>query len=172
MIKLISTLSLGSFLMIVFSLIEVPQDTISGTTNKALSADLQQKLTTAVKQEDFDRQDVIAIKQLLYENIEAAEQEDIETYMTTIDKNSPSREQNRMLMEWIFDSYDLNYVIEEYEIVSIADDTARVKIIQTTTKVAGADFKDNRLTGVHILKKTEDQWKFFEIEINNIEYLN
>ena len=172
MIKLISTLSLGSFLMIVFSLIEVPQDTISGTTNKALSADLQQKLTTAVKQEDFDRQDVIAIKQLLYENIEAAEQEDIETYMTTIDKNSPSREQNRMLMEWIFDSYDLNYVIEEYEIVSIADDTARVKIIQTTTKVAGADFKDNRLTGVHILKKTEGQWKFFEIEINNIEYLN
>ena len=172
MIKLISTLSLGSFLMIVFSLIEVPQDTISGTTNKALSADLQQKLATAVKQEDFDRQDVIAIKQLLYENIEAAEQEDIETYMTTIDKNSPSREQNRMLMEWIFDSYDLNYVIEEYEIVSIADDTARVKIIQTTTKVAGADFKDNRLTGVHILKKTEGQWKFFEIEINNIEYLN
>ena len=158
--------------MIGFSLIEVPQHTISSTTNKALSADLQQKLTTAVKQEDFDRQDVIAIKQLLYENIEAAEQEDIETYMTTIDKNSPSREQNRMLMEWIFDSYDLNYVIEEYEIVSIADDTARVKIIQTTTKVAGADFKDNRLTGVHILKKTEDQWKFFEIEINNIEYLN
>ena len=172
MIKLISALSLGGFLMIMFSLIKLPQNVASSTNDGETLAEIQQESTAAVKQTDFDQQDVDAIKTLLSENIEAASQENIEAYMNTIDLDSPNREQNRMLMEWIFNSYDLNYVLDSYEIASIVDDTARVKIVQTTTKIDGADFKDNRLTGVHILKKNNNRWKFFEIEIKNIEYLN
>lgn len=163
-IKFLSTALWGSFFIATFFNIDVPQNTVNGINYKA---------TAATKQAEFEQQEVTAIEKLVDFHIEAANKEDIEAYMSTIHEDSTNREQNRNLMESIFDAYDLNYAVDEYEIVSITEDQAQVKIVQTTTKINGPEFRDNRLTAIHYLQKSnDDRWKFLALKITDIEYLD
>ncbi len=108
-------------------------------------------------------------------NLYYARTEDLNGYMWTLHPDSPVYAETESQMAFLFREYDLVYNIEEWEILSINSDSARVRVLQTTVKVAGPDpFRDNRLEAIHTLRKDADgAWKLYttEIRADSLEYL-
>ena len=120
-----------------------------------------------------ERQDVY---NLIEWNLYYARIEDLNGYMWTLHPDAPGYSETQSQMELMFRAFDLAYTIEEWEIVSIDQNSARVRVVQTTRKLAGDQpFRDNRLEAVHILRKdSEGAWKIYatEIDPNELIFLN
>jgi len=67
-------------------------------------------------------------------------------------------------MEFIFSNYDLEYVLEEVEVIEITGDEAKVYYIQTTRVLQGTGFANMRAEGIHHMKKSGDAWKIIRTE--------
>lgn len=108
-------------------------------------------------------------------NLYYARVEDINGYMWTLHPESPVYRDTETQMAFLFREYDLIYNIEEWEILSINAESARVRVVQTTQKAAGAEpFRDNRLEVIHTLRKdTSGAWKLYATEAreDSLEYL-
>ena len=77
-------------------------------------------------------------------------------------------------MKMIFREFTLSYQLVDYEIISISNNTADIRVTQDTLKVAGElPFRDNRLTAVRTLKKSADgKWKIYYSEMEDVYYYN
>ncbi len=108
-------------------------------------------------------------------NLYYARIEDLNGYMWTLHPDAPGLDETQAQMAMLFQDFDLAYNIEEWEIQSINSQSARVRVVQTTVKIAGPDpFRDNRLEAVHTLRKdSTGAWKIFSTELreDSIEYL-
>lgn len=51
------------------------------------------------------------------------------------------------------------------------DPEAHVRFVQTTTSEGNSDFRDNRTEGTHILRESGDDWKIWNSEREDAEYL-
>lgn len=91
---------------------------------------------------------------------------------STIDPDSPDFEESKRLANLLFKTYDLKYEIESIEIIEQNDTEALVKFVQLTTKLNGPEFKDNRFTGIHTVRKTDNGWKIFATKQLNVKFLN
>jgi len=105
-------------------------------------------------------------------NIEFFNLEDLDGTMSTIHPESPSYKQTEEIVEELFKIYDINSKYEKLEVVKKNDNEAEVNFVQLTTKIKGPEFKNNRLTGKHLLKKYKNSWKIFSTETINVTYLN
>ena len=127
--------------------------------------------STGVSKEERD-----AVYNLIEWNLYYANTEDLNGYMWTLHPESPVYGETESQMGMLFQAYDLNHSIEQWEILSINSQSARVRVVQSTRKVAGADpFRDNRLEAIHTLRKdSEGQWKLYTTEVNqsSLEYLD
>ncbi|MNY48158.1 hypothetical protein D3C86_1834680 [compost metagenome] len=82
---------------------------------------------------------------------------------STIDESSPGYEQNKVIASQIFQAYDLQTVIESSKIIVYTGDEAVLYSVQTTKKLKGPQFQDNRTTMVTTLKKSADgKWKLVQ----------
>ena len=105
-------------------------------------------------------------------NTEYMTKEDISGVETTLDKDNPDFEQSMKMVKLLFDTYDLDYKIESLETVEQNENEAQIKFVQLTTKISGPEFRDNRFTGIHTLKKKSDGWKILSTKQLNIEFLD
>ena len=113
-----------------------------------------------------------AIESVVVLNLKALNEENIEAYMATIDSNSPGFELTKNAIAQSFAIYDLNYVMNKFDVATITDNTAIVKVEQTTTKIKGPQFRNNRMELMHQFNKSNGQWKMFSSQIQKVEYLN
>ncbi len=113
-----------------------------------------------------------AIKDVVYKNTEARNNEDVAAYINTMDKDSRNYDRLEEMMNTIFQTYDLNYQVKDLKVTEIKDDEAKVKFVQITKKVKGPTFRDNRVEGVHTLRKTNGEWKIYDTQITKMDYLN
>ncbi len=113
-----------------------------------------------------------AIQSVLTLNLKALNEENIEAYMATIDPNSPGFELTKNAIAQSFSIYDLNYVMNKFDVTTISDNTAIVTAEQTTTKIRGGQFRNNRMVLIHQLNKSKGEWKMFSSKIQKIEYLD
>ena len=113
--------------------------------------------------------DPVAVVQ---ENIKAMNNEDLDKAMAMIDEQSASYDQTKQMAKKIFELYDLKYELDSLRVITQNDDEARVGCIQTTTKVRGPAFRDNRIDFVHTLRKVEGVWKIYNSKVVKIDYLN
>lgn len=113
-----------------------------------------------------------AVLQTIYDNIDAANQEDIDAYMETIHPDSPAFVNTRQILVSVNDQYDLHYELIDAEVTDISGSKAEVTFTLETTKISGPDFKDNRIKGVMFLRKDGDKWKIFNQVVDDIEYLS
>ena len=116
-----------------------------------------------------EERDVIAA---IDENLAAANAEDIPRYMATIHPESPLYATTEDLLRQINQTYDLSYEVSDLEVLSLSSGEARVAFTLTTRLIDGLAFRDNRVTGVFILRRDNGQWKIYGQEIENIEYLD
>ncbi|PHX55705.1 hypothetical protein CP500_009425 [Tychonema bourrellyi FEM_GT703] len=114
----------------------------------------------------------ISIKSIVLLQIKALNEENIEAYMSTIDPGYRGFEVTKNIQLQIFSQYDLKYVINQFDVISLSSNTAVIRVDQTTTKIRGPQFRNNRLVLIHNLNKSNGQWKMFSSEVQKIEYLN
>lgn len=109
---------------------------------------------------------------LIKANAEFMNKEDLEGVMSTIHPESPSYALTESMAKLIFDRYDLKYEVENIKILEENDKEAKVQFTQVTTKIKGPEFKNNRATGIHLLKMDGESWKIYSTEMTKIDPLN
>ncbi len=109
------------------------------------------------------------LKAAVYANLEASRQEDLETYMYTLHKESPHYEATRELMKNTFANYELDYELNEISVSALKGMTAQVRFSQSTLRISGPEFQDNHVTGIHVLRKDRGKWKIFNTRLINVE---
>ena len=115
-----------------------------------------------------------AVYNLVEWNYYYAQAENLDGYMATLHDSAPGRSSTRDMMKVAMNDFDLEYRILEWELLSIDDDSAKVRVLQLTRKIRGDQpFRDNQLEVVHHLKKASDgQWKIYSSDFKDVEYLN
>lgn len=109
---------------------------------------------------------------LIKANVEYMNKEDLEGVMSTIHPESPSYASTESMAKLIFDRYDLKYEIESIKVLEENDKEAKVQFTQVTRKINGPEFKDNRVTGIHLLKMDGESWKIYSTEMTKLDPLN
>lgn len=92
--------------------------------------------------------------------------------MSTIHPESPNYPAIESMAKLIFQRYDLVYTIESIKVLEENDSEAKVEFTQLTKKTKGPEFKDNRTTGIHTLRKDGDSWKIYSTEMKGIKFLD
>jgi hypothetical protein len=122
------------------------------------------------KQANIDENIAKDILAVIYENIEATKAEDTKRVLSTIHKDSPQRNSTVQGMEYVFKNYDLDYILEEVEVLEITGEDAKVYYVQFTKAIAGQGFSDNRADGIHHMKKENGKWKIYKTENLNANF--
>lgn len=111
------------------------------------------------------------IKHVLQRQLEGTVHEDLNAVLATIDPSSPAYEGTKSVMAQIFTLYDLSYDFKLTDDVKVDKDQASVGFTQTTKKVKGPDFEDNKIEAVAWMKRVNGEWKVSQTVINKIDYL-
>jgi hypothetical protein len=147
----------------------VPKNQFQFTDSQTNTLPRKQKTNLFVADVNSEK---AAIKSVVTLNMKALNEENIEAYMATIDPKSPAFELTKNAIAQSFSIYDLKYVMNNFDVATISGNTAIVKVDQTTTKVRGPQFRNNRMVLMHQFNKSNGQWKMFSSEIQKVEYLN
>jgi hypothetical protein len=117
-------------------------------------------------------QSATEITNVMYRNIYASNDEDIDLYMSTIHSESPGYNDTRAMLDTAFGDYDLSYYMTDVEVLKQTSRQAEVAFVLTTKKIRGPAFRDNRVTGTMILRVEDGVWKIYDQEVDNVEYLD
>jgi len=119
---------------------------------------------TIQKQENIDPKVAAEIIGVLKENIAATQAEDKERVLKTLHKDCPQLNSTIQGMDYVFANFDMQFDLEQIEVLEITGEDAKVYYMQTTRAVHGAGFAPTRATGIHQMKKENGKWKIFKTE--------
>ena len=112
------------------------------------------------------------VVQVVFDNVIAANREDLGAYMATIHPESPGYNATQTTIRSAFSLYDLSYEIFIPEMIEQDKSEALISFVLTTRKVRGAAFQNNRVTGEMTLRKYEGEWMIYDQRVDDIQYLN
>lgn len=127
----------------------------------------------AVEEEiDLPENDREAIEAVVQQNLEATENEDARGVLLTMHEESPGFDEEAITaeLEQLFEHYDLEYELEILD-VRIENDEAEVDFQQTTRSIDNEDFDDNRITGTHIMRRQNGEWRIYDSLVEETELL-
>lgn len=93
-----------------------------------------------------------------------------EPVLNVLHPASPQREKTRRELQRLNRMYDLEHTLEELEVLDQSDSKARVRFVHHT-RAEDPSFRENRYTGIHVLRKHKGIWKIYETRTVDIEYL-
>lgn len=105
-------------------------------------------------------------------NAKYMNEEKFDEAMNTIHKDSPEYPATESMLKQLFDRYDLNYKVVSMKVTEETDLDAKIEFVQITSTLKGPEFKNNKATGVHTLKKDGDSWKIYSTEMTDVQFLN
>lgn len=109
---------------------------------------------------------------VVYQNIKASNEKDINAYVKTMDQTNSDTFNNYKDQQLdTFDKYDLQYNLESADITKRSNDDTLVNFTETIVKKDNSDYKNNRTSGVIHLKNTAGTWKITKIDIKKTENL-
>ena len=124
----------------------------------------EQQQKPIVKQANIDPEVAKEIIGVIKENLDASNDENVEGVLATIHPESPQLKSTKEGMEFVFNSYDLEFIIEDIDVVEIDGDSAKVYYTQSTANTGPQQFADNRTAGFHVMKKSNGKWKIYKTE--------
>ena len=113
-----------------------------------------------------------AILDTVRKQIQALNQRDAETALTYVHPNAPGINQTRVLTKKMVQEFELLYMIQKLNLDSVTGDEAKVNYTEIIQRVSGGDYRSNRVTGVHTLRKDGDTWRLFTNKVLSTEYLD
>ena len=117
-------------------------------------------------------EDDSGITSVVYENMKFAQNEDIENFMATIHDQAPKYASTEKQIKQAFNKYDMKYTMEGVKVIEKSDQNATVKFFQKAEKINGPAFRNYKVVGVHILKKSGGKWKIYSTSIEKLDYLD
>ncbi|MGV8120635.1 MAG: FecR domain-containing protein [Candidatus Xenobiia bacterium LiM19] len=112
-----------------------------------------------------------AILRVLYRNTEALQNRDLKAYMETIDPTCSSYQNTETQSRRLCQQYSLKIELYDVKVREIRGNEAKVEFCQKTVKLAGPEFHNNIITGVHTFRKVAGSWKLSSTKINITRYL-
>ncbi|HWB04390.1 MAG TPA: nuclear transport factor 2 family protein [Verrucomicrobiales bacterium] len=109
-----------------------------------------------------------AVEETVRSQIKALNKEDLDGYMSYMHPDNPTYASTRQQLEDIAEKYDLRYTLEKLERVSVTEDEVKASFVQLTEKVSGPAFSNNRISGVHTLRRDNGKWKIFATTTNSM----
>lgn len=110
-------------------------------------------------------------EQVVRAHVDALNAEDIDAAMSHIE-SGPNYEITRMTNENIFKNYNIRYTVEKVETLEGGRDERKLRVTQTTVKLSGPAFVNNRMTAVWTLRSNwRGTWRIVSTEGRTIEYL-
>jgi len=106
------------------------------------------------KEADVPAADKEKILALINRQAETSNKEDLDGYIATFDPESPDLDQLKEQTKQVFSQYDVKIVIENASIVDYTGTEAVVYFTQTTEKLKGPQYQNNRVHAIVTLKKT------------------
>lgn len=104
-----------------------------------------------------------AISAVLQAYIKSSNEENLSGVLATLDSTSPQFDMNKQVHTQIFNTYDLLFEIESSKIIHYNENEAAIYTVQTSKKIKGPEFQDNRSQMVTLMKKTkEGKWVMVE----------
>jgi hypothetical protein len=119
---------------------------------------------------DTDRQ---AAVDCVRANLAAMEKGDVAAVLATVHPKSAAYRQMPQNVQAITSKYQLTYVLETAEVEQAASDGIKVHFVQVTRKAGGEEeFPDNRIEGVHLLKRDGSTWKIWSTQVRQARTLD
>jgi PBP1b-binding outer membrane lipoprotein LpoB len=116
------------------------------------------------KQANIDPKVEAEIIAVIKENLAATAAKDKERVLKTIHSTSPQLGSTVRGMDYVFANFDMEFNLEEIDVLEVVGDEAKVYYVQTTRAIKGEGFAPTRATGIHILKKENGKWKIYKTE--------
>ena len=116
------------------------------------------------KQANIDPKVEVELISVIKENIAATAAKDKERVLATIHSESPQLNSTINGMDYVFANFDMEFNLEEVEVLEVTDNVAKVYYVQTTRAIKGEGFTPTRASGIHILNKENGIWKIYKTE--------
>ena len=116
------------------------------------------------KQANIDPKVEAAVIAVIKENLAATAAKDKERVLNTIADDSPQRKSTISGMDYVFANFDMEFNLEQLEVLEVKGDEAKVYYVQTTQAIRGEGFTPTRASGIHILHKENGVWKIYKTE--------
>ncbi|MBN1304510.1 MAG: tetratricopeptide repeat protein [Anaerolineales bacterium] len=112
------------------------------------------------------------IYNVIQTNLNAANTENINLYMSTIHSKSPVYNDTLSTLQEAFQLYDLRYTLVKADIIEQSQNEVRVSYVLLTQKLRGPDFRNNKVSGVMILRPDDGVWKIYNQTVDDVDYLD
>jgi|GEM_PF-355089 len=119
----------------------------------------RRKNTAAQVSSDVERE----LKAVLLRNLKGMQDKNLELALADIDEG-PLKENNKQMLQKIFEMYDLSYKVLDFKVISADKDTAVIEVTQETRKINGPAFGDNVSTAPSYAEKAS-----LRLEIRRVE---
>lgn len=94
-----------------------------------------------------------------------------EPVLKVLHPESPQRKKTRVELERLNRIYTLKHELVTLKVLDTSDTQARVRFVHRTS-AEEPEFRDNRLTGLHVLRKHDGVWKIYETRTLDLDYLD
>lgn len=122
--------------------------------------------------EEMMDEEAAAAKEVLKANLKYSEAEDMDQYLQTIARHG--HEATRAEMDQFFQDYTVSHELTAFEVVEQLGDEIVVKtfqIIKDQNQEVDKRYKSHRAEMMHILKKEDNQWKIFESNVIDVQFI-
>jgi hypothetical protein len=104
--------------------------------------------------------------------IKALNQRNAAAALALMHPEAPGLDQTRKTTEQVTATYDLIFMLQNMSLESVSENEATVRFTQITQKVSGPAFRNNRVAGLHTLRKHRGAWRLYYTQVLQIDYLD
>jgi ketosteroid isomerase-like protein len=101
----------------------------------------------------------------------ALNRRDANAALAVMHPDAPGLAATRQTTEQFVQTYDLIYMLQNLALESVSETEAKVRFTQVTQRASGPEFRNNRVTGIHTLRKHGGAWKLYSTQVLSIDYL-
>lgn len=119
-----------------------------------------------------NEENVFAAKELLEKNLQYAQEENIEGYLSTI--STEAHADTREAMTIFFDTHTVSHTLLAFEVV---EEYENELVVKSRQKTMGADdtgeteYRNHIAEVLHVFEKIEGEWKIIESSVTDINFL-
>ena len=110
------------------------------------------------------------IETVVAENMRAVSAEDLDATLNTMHTQAPNYLSTKQTMSSLFETFDVIYDMLSFSYIGQNGEYAFARISQSTRKVSGPAFQNNNIDAIHIFRKENGEWKFWQSAILEIKY--
>ncbi len=104
--------------------------------------------------------------------VKALNRRDADGAIAMMHPEAPGLDRTRQTTREVTAAADLLYLIQDLTLESVDEREAKVRFTLITQKVSGPEFRNNRVAGIHTLRKYQGAWKVYYTQVLHIEYLD